>query len=402
MSYLDAISSLTRRRALRGLAGFLAGSPLIRAQQDPFRDHSRVPAMSELNTIFDFEPVAYAKIPRDAYDYMALGVDGEFTLRRNRQAFDWVELVPRGVADARTIKTATEVLGTKMAYPIVVCPTASQAQLHPSGEMGMHEGATAASGTPMIISINASFPVEKIAAAAKGPVWFQLYARQTMDENREVLERAQTAGCAAVCVTCDEVIGSYRERTLHDRHMYDTGAPAGARTAAIRARPVQPSGNRKYGVGPGQPWLDWKMMDDIRSFLKVPLLAKGIVTAEDARDCVEHGLSGIIVSNHGGRSLDYGPATLEALAEVVDAVQGRIPVMIDGGFRRGTDVLKALALGAKAVGLGRAARWGLAAYGPAGAQRVLEIMQGELVMAMAATGRPSLDSIDRSLVITDF
>jgi isopentenyl diphosphate isomerase/L-lactate dehydrogenase-like FMN-dependent dehydrogenase len=149
-------------------------------------------------------------------------------------------------------------------------------------------------------------------------------------------------------------------------------------------------------------WIDWKFVDQIRPHIKCPLLVKGIVTAEDAKLCVERGMDGILVSNHGGRSLDYGPSTLEVLSEVVDAAQGRIPVLIDSGFRRGSDVLKALALGAKAVCIGRVSRWGLAGYGAAGAQRVLEIMQAELLMAMASTGRPSLASIDRTLVRMDF
>ena len=394
-------SGLTRRSALRSLAGFLAGSPLLRAQQDPFRDHSRVPAMNELVTAFDFEPVAFAKMPRGAYDYMALGAEGEASLRRNRRAFDWVELVPKGVVDAGSVQTATEVLGVKMAFPILVSPTATQAQLHPQGEMAMHQAATAASGTPMIISINSSFPVDKIGAAAPGPVWYQLYARSTVEENRELLERAQEAGCRAVAVTGDEPVGSYRERTQHDRHLTEAGPGRATSNRPVRQTTV-PHNVAKYGVTGGQPWLDWKLMEAIRPFIKVPLLAKGIQTAEDARACLEHGLDGIIVSNHGGRAMDYAPSTLETLPEVVDAVQGRIPVLIDGGFRRGADVLKALALGAKAVALGRVPRWGLAAYGPAGAQRILEIVQGELVHAMASTGRPTLASIDRTLVRTDF
>ncbi len=395
-------SSLTRRSALRRLAAFLAGSPLLRGQQDPFRDHSRVPAMDELLTTLDFEPVAYAKIPRDAYDYMALGAESEVTLRRNRQAFDWVSFVPKGVADVSSVTPAAELLGVRMAFPIFVSPTATQGQLHPQGEMAMHQGATAASGTLMMISVNASFPIEKIAAAAAGPVWYQLYARATVDENRELLERAQQAGCRAVAITADEPVGSYREPTLHDRHMSEGPGLGRGRATATRNRQVPAPQNAKYGVSGGQPWLDWKLMDAIRPFIKVPLLAKGILTAESARACVAHGLDGIIVSNHGGRALDYSPSTLEALPEVVDAVQGRIPVLMDGGVRRGSDVLKALALGAKAVGLGRAPRWGLAGYGPAGTQRVLEIVQGELVLAMADTGRPRLDSIDRTLVKIDF
>jgi 4-hydroxymandelate oxidase len=395
-------SGLTRRSALRRLAAFLAGSPLLPAQQDPFRDHSRLPAMDELLTALDFEPVAFAKLARDAYNYMALGVEGEFTLRRNRQAFEWVELVPKGVASAGNVQTATEVLGTRMPFPIMIAPTATQGQLHPQGEMAMHQAATAASQTPMIISINATFPIERIVEAAAGPVWYQLYARPTLDENRELVERAQAAGCRAITITVDQPVGSYRERLLHDRRLSESAGPGGSRPTATRTRQVQAPANAPYRATGGQPWLEWKLIEAIRPFVKVPLLVKGIVTAEDARAGVGHGLDGIVVSNHGGRAMDYAPSTLEALPEVVDAVQGRLPVLIDGGFRRGADVLKALALGAKAVGLGRVPRWGLAAYGPAGVQRVLEIVQSELVLAMAATGCRTLATVDPSLVRTHF
>src|ERR1700674_5780907 len=163
-----AWGGLSRRRALQGMAGFLAGSPLLRSQQDPFRDHSRVPGLNELVTAFDFEPVAYAKVPRYAYDYTAYGTDSEFTLRRNREAFDWVELIPNRVLDVSRIQTATEILGTKMDFPIMVSPSAGHSLLHPDGELATYQGATAASNTPYIVSNASSFPFEKIAPAAKG------------------------------------------------------------------------------------------------------------------------------------------------------------------------------------------------------------------------------------------
>ena len=397
-----ATLSLTRRRALRHLATFLAGSPLLRSQQDTFRDHSRIPGLNELVTAFDFEPVAYAKIPRNAYDYTALGVEGEFTLRRNRQAFEWVELLPRAVVDAGAVQTATEVVGTKMAFPILISPSAGHGQLHPDGEMATHRGATAASNTTMIVSVNSSFPIEKTAAAATGPLWYQHYPRgQDVEDNRELLERAQAVGCRAIVMTVDNQIGTgVRERSMHDRNLSPrTGPPPGAnRRPGARGVPA----TSPYRVSGGYPYLDWAWLEKIRPFIKVPLLVKAILSAEDARLCVERGLDGIVVSNHGGRNADYHPSTLEVLPEIVDAVQGRIPVLIDSGFRRGADVLKALALGAKAVCLGRVARWGVAAYGPPGLQRILEIVQNELVLAMAHTGRPTLTSIDRTLVRTDF
>jgi 4-hydroxymandelate oxidase len=391
-------SSATRRSAVRKMASLIAGSTLLKGQQDRFRDHSRIPALNELVTTFEFEAVAYANLPRAAYQYTALGCEGEFTLRRNREVFNWVELLPGKPVDAGSVQTATELLGAKLAFPIIVAPTATQSQLHPDGEMAMYQGATRASNTPMAISFNSSFPVDKIAAAAKGPLWFQLYPRETTEENQDAVERAQQAGCSALIITVDCPVGELHERTLHGRNLnYATPGPPRVR----RAQTANP--NLKYGALTRQrPWMDWKLLDSFRPSIKVPIIGKGILTAADAKECVEHGWHGIIVSNHGGRSNDYVPSTLEVLAEIVDAVQGRVPVIVDSGFRRGSDVLKALALGAKAVCLGRSPRYGLAAYGPAGAQRVLEIVQNELVQAMAASGRPTLSSIDRSLVRTDF
>ena len=381
----------TRRRVLAGF-GIAAASPLL-AQQDPFRDHSRVPGIDELTTTLDFEAVFHAKAGREVYDYTSYGAESEFTLRRNREAFSWVELVPTGVADVSSIKTATEVLGTKMAFPIMLSPTSGHLSLHPDGEIATHQGATAATNTPYIVSGGSSLPFEKVAAAAAGPVWYQLYPVENIDDSRNLVEKAQAAGCKAIAITMDQQ-AAYYERPLHDVHL--TPAPARARVVA-RDRSTNP-----YRVPDRRLWYSWKFVDQIRPFVKVPLLGKGILTPEDAKLAIEHGLDGVYVSNHGGRSLDYAPSTLEVLPEIVDAVAGRVPVIVDSGVRCGSDILKALALGAKAVCVGRVARWGLGSFGPPGVQRVLEILQSELLIAMAQTGRPTLESIDRSLVKTHF
>lgn len=389
--------STCRRNAMRALAGFLGASPLLRSQQDPFRDHSRVAGIDEMVTVFDFEPVVHAKLTREVYDYMAHGADSEFTLRRNRESFDWVELVPKNLPNSTPIRTEVEVLGAKLPSPIMVAPSSLQGALHPEGEMAMFQG-TAAFKTRMIVSNAASFPIQKIGAAAKGPLWFQLYPRQDVDADLDVVEAAQAAGCTGVVVTVDVQAVSY-ERDLHDRRLADKllrptgGGGRGGRPAAPR---------NPYNAPEGRMWYEWKLFDQLRSTVKGPMLAKGILTPEDARLCIEHGCDGVYVSNHGGRSLDYAPSTLEVLPAIVDAVGGRVPIIFDSGIRRGSDVLKALALGAKAVCVGRAPRWGLAAYGAPGVQRVLDILQAELVQAMAYTGRTSIDSIDATAVRTDF
>lgn len=387
----------TRRVALRNLAAFAAASPLLIGQQDPFRDHSRVPRLEELITAFDFESVAYANLPRIAYDYTAYGVEGEFTLRRNREAFDWVELIPRGagsgIVDKSKVDTTLELFGNKMAFPILIAPSAAHSQLHPEGETATFRAATNASKTTMIVSNNASFSMDKISAAAKGNLWWQLYPRQNLDDTKVLLDTAQAKGAQAIVVTIDQQ-SAYYERPLHDRNLGGR-APAGR---SLRAG-VEPN---PYRITANRTWYTWPYFDQIRPMVKVPMLAKGVLTAEVAAMCVERGLDGIVVSNHGGRAMDYSPSTLEVLPEIVDAVRGRIPVLIDSGFRRGSDILKALGLGANAVCLGRVPRWGLGAFGAEGVQRVLEILQNELVMAMAQTGCPNLASIDRSLVRTDF
>ncbi len=387
-------SGVSRRNAFHAMAAFLAGSPLLRAQQDPFRDHSRVPGLDELLTVFDFEPVAFAKLPRQVYDYCAYGADGEFTLRRNREAFDWVDLVPRGVVDVSSVSTSTEVLGTKLRFPIMVAPTASHGALHPEGEAATQAGCTAAADTTLISSQGATVPIDKIAAAGKGPIWFQLYAQREPAKNWPVLEQAQQAGCRAVVVTVDQQVPKF-ERALHYRNLLGRGGGGATRR-------ISTAGPSQYRLDENRLWYDWKFFEDIRRFVKVPVLVKGVVTAEDARLCIEHGFDGVYVSNHGGRSVDYEASGLEVLPEIVDAVKGRVPILVDGGFRRGSDILKGLALGAAAVCIGRPQRWGLAAYGAAGVQRILEILQAELILEMARTGRPTLASVDRTLVRTYF
>jgi 4-hydroxymandelate oxidase len=279
---------------------------------------------------------------------------------------------------------------------MLVAPSTRQRDLHPDGDAGMYVGATATK-TPMIVASGSSIPIEKVAAAADGPRWSQFYPVQDLALSREQIERFQANGARAIVVTVDQQTSVY-ERSLHDRNLGGSvRSPVAARLA-----PAGATGPARYRVDPRRLWYSWKYLDDLRPFVKGHLLVKGILTAEDARICVERGYDGIIVSNHGGRSMDYGPSTLEVLPEIVDAVGGKIPVLVDSGFRRGSDIVKAIALGASAVCLGRAARWGLGAFGPQGVQRLLEILQAEVREAMAKTGRTTLHALDRSAVRTRF
>jgi len=402
------LHSRSRRNALAALAGLAAGSPLVRsgaaAQLDPrpLKEHRRLPGLDEMATAFDFEPVMFANIPLSVYDYTAHGDGSEFTLRRNRQAFDWVDLVPGAEVDPGQVDLSCEILGIKMQFPIMVAPTATMVPLHPDGEIGMYRAATEASNTPMIVSHNTSTAVDRIAAGAKGPLWWQFYPSQSLEATKEILDSALTAGCRAVVVTVDQQ-ASYYERTAQDRNLGGRGAGRGRGGAAVPpSSTAAAAGPARYRLQPGRLWYTWQYLDEVRRMLKVPLLVKGILTAEDAVMCVEHGVDGIIVSNHGGRSMDYGPSTLEVLPEIVAAVNRRVPILTDSGYRRGADILKALALGADAVLLGRTTRWALGAFGAPGAQRLLEMMQQELVAAAAAAGRRTHASIDKTAIRTHF
>ncbi len=430
-------SSMSRRKALAGLGSIIAGSPLLHAQLDPRPQplHRRTPGLMEMYTAFDFEPVMFSNIPLATYDYTAHGDASEFTLRRNRQAFDWVDLVPGKAVDPASVNLSTQVLDLKLQYPIIIAPSATQTALHPDGEAGMYRAGSLCANTPMILSNNSSQTVEQVAAAAKGQLWWQFYPRQDLDASRELLERAQASGYTAIVVTVDQQ-ASFYERTQQDRNLGGNPRGGGARAGgAGRGAAVNPNDpeavgpgtpNRGAGAGaapgrgrggrgaapssgpglyriaaPGRLWYTWQYLDEIRKFIKTPMLLKGIMTSEDAKLAVEHGIQGIIVSNHGGRSMDYGPSTLEVLPEIVAAVNGRIPVIVDSGFRRGSDVLKALALGADAVMLGRATRWALGAFGPLGVERLMnDIIFPELVQAAAAAGRTTLSSIDKSIIST--
>ena len=362
-----------------------------------------MPGLDEMLTAFDFEPICFANLPKASYDYMARGSESEFTLRRNREAFDWVDLVERPGVTADAVKTSTTVLGINMDFPILICPTARQRDLHPDAESAMYQGATAAK-TPMIVVGRSTIPIEKIATAATGPRWSQFYPVQDLKLAREELEKFQAAGAQAIVVTVDQQTDVGYERDSHNRNLGGAPRPAGGRGGAPAgaAAPPATKGAALYRVTPARLWYTWKYLDDIRPFIKVPMVLKGIMTAEDAKLCVERGFDGIMVSNHGARSMDYNPSSLEVLPEIVDAVGGKIPVIVDGGFRRGSDIVKAMALGADAVGLGRAPRWGLGAFGPQGVQRLLEIMQREFAEAMARTGRTTLAALDRTAVKVKF
>lgn len=394
--------SRIRREALIELGGLLAESILGAREQDPhpLKGHKRIPGIDELLTAFDFEKVCFANLKRADYDYTAGGSDAEFTLRRNREAFGWVKLIVQKLAPSTEVNCSTQILGTEMPYPILIAPTGYQGTLHPEAEAGMYGGA-AATGTPMIVANFSTLPIEEIAAAGNGPLWAQIYPNEDLHAVRGTLERFQTAGVHAIVVTVDQQQTTPFERDLHNRNLGGTPRP-NVPTRSANGNHLLSTSPQFCRTNPGRRWYTWKYLDELHRLMQVPMLVKGILTAEDARICVERGYDGIIVSNHGGRSLDHGPSPLEVLPEIVDVVGGRIPVLTDSGFRRGFDIVKAIALGADGICLGRTVRWGLGAFGASGVKRVLEIVQAEFREAMRSIGRSSLAAVDSTAIRTSF
>jgi 4-hydroxymandelate oxidase len=293
----------------------------------------------------------------------------------------------------------TVVLGQRVRMPVLVAPTAFHRLAHPDGELATVRGAGSA-GTVLVLSSLANTPVEAVVRAATGPVWFQLYVYRDRSATEALVGRAESAGCRALVVTVDVPLSGTRERDIQNRF----SLPAGLTVANMAAAgygtmdETEGSGLTAYVAERLDPSLSWKDIAWLRSVTRLPILLKGILRADDARRAVDSGVEGIVVSNHGGRQLDTAPATIEALPRVAEAVAGRCEVLVDGGVRRGTDVLKAIALGAKAVLVGRPILWGLALDGEAGVGGVLQTLRGEIDLAMALLGCASLADVTRDLV----
>jgi isopentenyl diphosphate isomerase/L-lactate dehydrogenase-like FMN-dependent dehydrogenase len=384
------------------MAGFMAASPLAPAvaQPDPrpLGEVHRALSLAEMQTAFDFQPVFFGNVPVKTYDYTAHGDGSEFTLRRNRQAYDWVDILARNPVPASQVDLSAELLGVKMKFPIIVGPSSGQGALHPDGEIGMFKGATAAN-TVMIIASGPTISVDKVVPAAPGgTLWEQFYPIENLANTQRAMDNYHALGLDNIMVTVDQQ-ASFYERDERER---DFGGQVRRAGSGAGSGPGAATGAARYRVSARRLWYSWDYIDAVRKMVRGKMLIKGILDPEDAKLAIEHGADAITVSNHGGRSMDYGPSTLEVLPEIVAAVNGRIPVLFDSGIRRGGDIFKALALGANAVQIGRAARWGLAAYGAAGAQRVIEILQQELVQVAAAAGCARLSDINKTTVKTRF
>jgi isopentenyl diphosphate isomerase/L-lactate dehydrogenase-like FMN-dependent dehydrogenase len=383
-----------RRRFLQ----FLAASPLFAAAwAHAQRPELTLDAVDQAITLMDFEAAARRALPPAHWGYMASGVDDDLTLARNREGFTRFGLRPRRLVDISKPDLSVEIFGTRWETPLFLCPVGGQRMFHRDGEVAVARAASTKK-TLQVLSSATSIPVEAVAKALAHPLWYQLYMPMTWEGTERLVRRVEAAGCPVLVWTID-LLGGRNLETAERFRRSDTrdcsachSSPRGGR--ALDQLPMLDG----IPGGMNPPGATWDYVDRLRKLTPMKLVLKGIETGEDARLAREHGVDGIVVSNHGGRALDTGRGTIDVLAEVVDAAGPQLPVMIDGGFRRGTDVFKALALGARAVGIGRPYVWALSAFGQAGVERVLDILRAELQLTMRQCGTPSIRSITRSAV----
>jgi isopentenyl diphosphate isomerase/L-lactate dehydrogenase-like FMN-dependent dehydrogenase len=342
--------------------------------------------------LFDFETIAKERLPKAEYDYIAGGATDEISVDRNRRAYASWALRPRVLRNVSTLDLSTDVLGAKVNLPVLIAPCGGHKKAHPEGEYATFRAA-AACGTIFAVSANASADFTELSKATKGRLWLQLYPFRDREMTKDWLGRARQSGYEAICVTLDSQWPAKRERNIRNDYANRRGVnftKSGAENSRSR-RGAHPGG--------GDPAATWKDLEWIKSIAGLPVVAKGVMTGEDVELCAEVGADGVIISNHGGRHLDNTLATVEVLSEAVAAAKGRTEIYLDGGIRRGADVIKAIALGAKAVFIGRPLFWGLAIDGENGVMRVLNILREEIEITMAKCGRPTIASIDSTTIV---
>jgi 4-hydroxymandelate oxidase len=337
----------------------------------------------------DYEKLARTRIDPAIWAYLSGGAADEITVNENRSAFDRIKLSPRLFNDFSAANTQLTFLGNDYAHPIFIAPTASHQLVHPDGELATALGA-AAMQTPFVVSTQASVLLEDIARSTEAPLWFQLYIQADREFTLDLVRRAENAGFQALVVTADAPLSGLRNREQRANFRI----PAGIEPVNLRGMKPVPAATQVFGSELLATAPTWKDLAWLQSNTRLPVFVKGILAPDDAVLAIEHGVSGIVVSNHGGRTLDTLPATIDALPRIADRVNGQVPILLDGGIRRGTDILKALALGATGVMIGRPILHGLASAGAVGVAHVLKILRMELEMAMTLTGRPTLADID--------
>ena len=410
-------NSASRRRFVQ----FLAGSPLFATGAGsalaqtllpkvklpdpvtwaPLDMHQLIKNPKEAINVFDFEPVCRQNVPPAHFGYMASGIDDEVTLRANREDFLKFQLRPRRLVDVSKVDMSTEILGVKYGSPIIIAPTGSNKAYHEDGEIAVARAARAGNHLE-ILSTQSTVSIEDVTAARGAPIWFQLYATNKFDVAKAFVTRAERAGCPAVAVTVDRS-GGRNQETLFRLRRTDTrecGACHDRSSIATnnKRKPMYDGVDLTGLTNTQASSMSWDYIKRLRDVTKMKMLLKGILAHEDATLAVKAGIDGIIVSNHGARSEDSGRSTIDALPEIVEAVKGRMPILVDSGFRRGTDVVKALAMGAQGVCIGRPYLWGLGAFGQPGVDRVLELLRIETRAAMQQVGAPTVKHLVPAMV----
>ena len=348
--------------------------------------------------LYEYEALAKELMPKPEWDFVEGGATDEITISRTRQALDSIMLRPRMLVKMDVLDLSTTVLGERIDFPLMMCPAGHHIRAHADAELATVRAACAAD-VGMILSSGSSVVMEDVAGAATRKIWFQQYFYRDRGITELMAHRADDSGYSALCITLDASVRAKRERNLRNNY----SIPASPNYDGLKVSPgFAPSSDDAPAAFSGMisPKVTWDEFSWLASKTDLPLVAKGVMTAEDGRLAVENGVKAIIVSNHGGRSLDSTFATIEALPEVVDAVDGRAEVYLDGGSRRGSDILKALALGARAVLIGRPMFWGLAVNGEEGLRHIIQILRDEFESTMGLCGKPDIASIDRSVIGT--
>jgi len=412
---MPSITEQSRRKFLQFMAasplfasGALAGEvPMVPVKPSdpiiwaPLQTDKLIKSPKEAINVFDFEAPCRVNVPPSHFGYMASGIDNEVTLRANREGFLKFQMRPRRLVDVSKVDMSTDILGVKYDTPIVVAPVGGHEMFHPEGEIATAKGAKAGNHL-QILSTSTTTGVEDVTAARGAPIWYQLYASNSWDVAKALVTRAEKAGCPVVAVTVDRSGGRNQETlfllrqtdtrncdTFHDRSSLNANQ---ARRSMYQGIDLTSLKNTQSSA------MNWDFIKRLRDTTKMKIVLKGILAYEDAVLATDAGVDGIIVSNHGGRSEDSGRSSIDALPEIVEAVKGRIPILVDSGFRRGTDIVKALCMGATAVCIGRPYIWGLGAFGQPGVERVLELMRVELYGAMQQVGAPTIKHLVPAMV----
>ncbi len=349
---------------------------------------------SEAINVFDFEKVARQKLPSAHLGYLSTGVRDDATLRANSEAFSHIKLKMRRLVDTRSVDMTTELFGKKWPTPIFLCPLSSQHAFHPDGELASARAAKAKNHLQMLSTLTTE-SVEDVSRERGEPVWYQLYALTDWNGTLELIHRAEDAGCSVLVFTVDLAGGIGNRETLERMKRIDDRQCSNCHSGPKYARRPMVSGMKDPEL---ERIVTWDLLDKIRNSTKLKLVVKGIERGEDAALCMEHQVDGIYVSNHGGRAGETGRGTIECLPEIAAVVKKRVPLMIDGGFRRGTDIFKALAFGADAVGIGRPYIWGLSAFGQEGVETVLTLLTNELAMTMQGAGTRTIKEITQDYI----